>query len=211
MPDNLIAAVVILFTYSIVLLLRSGSLPFLIKKLYLLTAAGKKQQLLRIQPFLELHSGYFKALSENGRKIFINRCLQFVGSKNFIGMEGMKVTFEMEIKLAAAAIQITFGFKNFSFSHYHTVKIFPEPFYSRLHDRYLKGGASTSGVLFFSWKDFLEGYNSPDDRYNLGLHEMAHALRLQLLHGSDFDSRFANYADQWEEIARPEFGSHEPT
>ncbi len=178
---------------------------YLLQRILLLTPSGKAKQYNKVQSLLEKHSAYFNNLSQEAKDRFIRRCLDFVDSKEFIGMEGIKITEEMKLKLASSAIQITFGFKNFYFSHYHTFKIFPEPFYSRMFDRYLKGGTSLGGIMYFSWKDFIHGYAHDDDRYNLGLHEMAHALRLQLLHGSDFDTQFANYADEWEAIAEPEF------
>src|SRR5688572_2982472 len=111
----------------------------------------------------------------------------------------------MKLRMAATASQISFGMSDSAFSHYHTVKIFPESFYSRMHDSYLKGGSSTGGTMFFSWKDFEDGFADPSDRYNLGLHEMAHALRIQLKYGKGFDERFANYVDQWVELSLPEF------
>ncbi|HMT28464.1 MAG TPA: zinc-dependent peptidase, partial [Bacteroidia bacterium] len=180
---------------------------FLLGKILKLTPQGRIKFFQNITNILETSSSYFRALSPEAKKTFLTRCINFNNSIRYIGMEGLTVTEEMRWRLAAAAVQITFGFKNFSLSHYHTIKIFPETFYSRMHDRYLKGGTSTSGVFFFSWKDFVEGYNDSTDRYNLGLHEMGHALRLQLLHGSDFDDRFADYADKWIDIARPEFES----
>ncbi len=172
-----------------------------------LTPQGRRKFFSEIEILLVKSSSFFKALSPEARKIFLRRCIKFNSSTRYIGMEGLTVTDEMKWRFAATAIQITFGFKNFSLSHYHTIKVFPETFYSRLHDRYLKGGASTGGTLFFSWSDFVAGFDDPSDRYNLGLHEMAHALRLQLLHGTDFDQKFANYSDHWEDIARPEFES----
>lgn len=151
------------------------------------------------------HSPFYRNLSTEASKKFLNRTGRFMMGKRFIGMEGLQVTFEMKVRLAATAVQITFGLKKQGLSHYRTVKIFPGTFFSKIHGRHLKGGASTGGTLFFSWKDFEEGYDDPADRYNLGMHEMAHALRLELVHGNDFDSRFADYSDRWLEVALPEF------
>jgi len=179
----------------------------LARKILNLSPQGKRKFFSEIEKILETSSPYFKSLTPEARKTFLIRCVEFNRTIRYIGMEGFTVTEEMKWRFAATAVQITFGFKNFSLSHYHTIKVFPETFYSKMHDRYLKGGASTSGTLFFSWKDFVAGFDDPADRYNLGLHEMAHALRLQLLHGTDFDHKFANYSDHWEDIARPEFES----
>ena len=202
-PQLFVILFLLMFTF--VRFWKTGLISILRQKIVLLTASGKDNEFIRIATVLEKQSRYFNSLSDSGKEKFIKRCILFADSRSFIGMHGMVITDDVKLKLAVAAVQITFGFKNFSFSHYHTFKIFPNEFYSRMHNGYLKGGTSTGGIMYFSWQDFIEGYANSSDRYNLGLHEMAHALRLQLLHGSDFDERFANYADNWEEIARPEF------
>ncbi len=166
---------------------------------------GKKKLWMEYDSLLTANSAFYNTLSPEGRNTFIMKCSQFIFDKRFIGMEGLRITNDIQIRIAATAVQVTYGLKNSAFSHYHTIKIFPESFYSRMHDNYLKGGASSGGTLYFSWKDFEVGFADPGDRYNLGLHEMAHALRLQLKHGGDFDQRFASYSDHWEEIALPEF------
>ena len=158
-----------------------------------------------IGDILEKELPFYGHLSGEGKKKFILRVAGFIASRRFIGMENLQVTFEMKVRIAATAVKLTFGLDKTGMKHYRVIRIFPETFYSRMHDRYLKGGASTGGTLMFSWKDFEEGYRDPADRYNLGLHEMAHALRIELKYGSDFDSRFADYTDHWEHLALPEF------
>jgi hypothetical protein len=68
-----------------------------------------------------------------------------------------------------------------------------------------KGETNTRGIIVLSWQDLKEGYSSPNDNFNLGLHEMAHALELQLLLNNDYDIFFGNYYDKWNLIARDEF------
>jgi len=172
---------------------------------YSLTPSGKAERWNEYHELLLANSAFFKNLSPEGRKVFIVRCSKFISAKVFIGMEGLEVTKEMKLKIAATAVQVTYGLKSSTLSHFHTIKIYPETFYSRMLDNYLKGGTSPGGSMFFSWEDFELGFADPADRYNLGLHEMAHALRVQLRHGTDFDSRFANYVDDWVELALPEF------
>lgn len=158
-----------------------------------------------VRDILIRKSVFFKSLSEKGKNHMIKKSIHFMMSKRFIPMEGIELTDEMIAEISGAAAQLTFGLKNSSFSHFHTIKIFPETFYSKLIDNHLKGGASVSGVLYFSWEDFQLGYADHDDRINLGLHEMAHALRLQLRSGSDFDEWFAGHSDHWIKVAMPEF------
>ena len=138
---------------------------------------------------------YYNQLSHDGRAEFINRLVNFISSKTFVGMEHLEVTDNIKILISASAIQLTFGLENYRLSFFSTIRIYPHYFYSRLFRAELKGGASEAGVLLFSWVDFLKGYEIPDDKYNLGLHEMAHALKLDVLKGEDFDSKFSFYLD----------------
>jgi len=102
-------------------------------------------------------------------------------------------------------VQLTFGLEYFDISHFTLIRIFPERFYFRLYEKYLKGGTSPSGVIFRSWKDFGEGFADPHDKYNLGLHEIAHALKINVTDGDHFDLKFAFYLDNWLDIGMREF------
>lgn len=148
---------------------------------------------------------YYHSLSVSGKRKFITRMVDFMVSKDFQGMHDLSVSEEMKVLISASATQLLFGLKNHILSHYETIRIFPEEFYSKLMNLYMKGGASVNGTILLSWKDFLEGYEKPVDRYNLGLHELAHALKVDVLHGDDFDSRFKDYLNDWEEIGKKEF------
>ena len=148
---------------------------------------------------------YFQNLSVSGKSKFIKRVVEFINSKKFIGHHGLHVTGEMRVLIAASAVQLTFGLKKFILAHYHTIRLYPEAFYSRMLDAHLKGGTSEGGTISLSWADFKEGYSDPEDKYNLGLHEMAHALKLDLIKGYDFDQRFASYFDKWNDVASVTF------
>lgn len=148
---------------------------------------------------------YYRRLTSEGKIKFRKRLIDFMESKNFIGHKGFKVTEEMKVLISASATQLTFGLKEHVLNHYHTIMVSPEAFYSKMMNVYMKGGTSAGGNISLSWKDFVEGYEDEDDKYNLGLHEMAHALKLDVIKGSHFDERFASYLDNWLEIGSVEF------
>ena len=148
---------------------------------------------------------YYQDLSTTGKSKFIKRVVGFVNTKKFIGHHSLEITGEMRVLIAASAVQLTFGLKKYLLAHYHTIRLYPEAFYSRMLDTHLKGGTSEGGTISLSWTDFKDGYADPEDKYNLGLHEMAHALKLDLIKGYDFDERFAAYFDQWNEVALKTF------
>ena len=148
---------------------------------------------------------YYAGLNDDGKIKFVNRVAKFINSKSFIGMEKLKVTLEMKVLVSASAIQLTFGLEKYLMNFFKTIKIYPKYFYSNLLHAELKGGASEAGVLMLSWEDFLMGYRYPHDNYNLGLHEMAHVLKINVIKGSDFDEKFSFYLDKWMDIGKNEF------
>ena len=148
---------------------------------------------------------YYNGLSDAAQKKFFSRLIRFIKSKRFIGKEGLKITPEILVMVGAAAIQLTFGLEKYVIAHFKVIMMFPGTFHFRLLNKDLKGGASPRGTLWLSWEAFQHGYEVPDDKRNLGLHEMAHALKLDVLKGHEFDKAFASYFDDWSDVSSGEF------
>ena len=163
-----------------------------------------QSDIIRYESYLTSIS-YYQNLSITGKAKFVDRLVSLMINKEFDGREELKVMEEMKVLISASAIQLTFGLKEYHLWHYHTIRVYPKEFYSKIMGLRMKGGTSPGGMIALSWKDFKEGYEHPNDKYNLGLHELAHALKLDVTKGDDFDSRFANYLDDWEGIGRREF------
>ena len=103
----------------------------------------------------------------------------FISTKDFIPRKRSRVTWEMKVLIEASAIRITFGFPRVDLSYFKFILIYPEQFYSSINKQYHKGEVNPAAkTIVLGWKDFVEGYLENDGR-NLGLHEMAHALRLE--------------------------------
>lgn len=113
-----------------------------------------------------------------------------------------KVTWEMKVLIAASAIQLTFGFPKVNLRFFRNILVFPESFYSKANEMYHKGEVNPRmKAIVLSWKDFVEGYLTSDGR-NLGLHEMAHALRLEnTVMNGEYDFLDKDLLDQWEKQA----------
>lgn len=133
----------------------------------------------KIDYILDHHSDYYKRLTMAGKARFVNRLRAFEQTKKFVGMQNLEITAEMRVLISAAAIQITFGLKKFIDPHFEVIMVYPESFYLGSINAHMKGGTSPSGRIFLSWADFVHGYAIEDDKYNLGLHEMAHALKIE--------------------------------
>lgn len=68
-----------------------------------------------------------------------------------------------------------------------------------------KGETNLGGFMCFSWKDFVSGNQTPDDKINLGLHEFGHALRFNGISGDETDYFFEHYFKRWLACAAREF------
>jgi len=135
----------------------------------------------------------------------MSRVLEFMEDKYFVGREGLIITDEIKLLISASAIQLTFGLRDYKISHLHTINVFPRVFYSKLFETHFKGLSTQGGVLSLSWNDFKEGYSDDHDRLNLGLHELAHALNIDLDEDGNFDRHFSDAFERWKERAVDEF------
>lgn len=135
----------------------------------------------------------------------MSRVLEFMEDKYFVGREGLVITDEIRLLISASAIQLTFGLRDYMITHLHTINVFPRIFYSKLFETHFKGLSTQGGVLSLSWHDFREGYADGHDRLNLGLHELAHALNIDLDEEGNSDQNFANSFERWKERGIEEF------
>ncbi|MEO8148870.1 MAG: zinc-dependent peptidase [Bacteroidia bacterium] len=147
---------------------------------------------------------YYTHLSDEGKQRFCNRVKTFMQQKEFEGMEDFEVTDEVRILISAAAVQLTFGLHDYSLEGHHLIRIFPTTFYNTRTGAEYKGLTLQQRLTVLSWEDFEQGYLIDDDNFNLGLHELAHVLRLSV-NTDDFDRHFARYLDDWDEASNAEF------
>lgn len=141
---------------------------------------------------------YYGYLSPRGKDKFAGRVVRFLADKKMLGMEGLVITDEIRVMISAAATQLTFGLEKHMLLHFHTIQVYPQVFFSKMADAHLKGGATPRGRMMLSWKDFQHGYAAADDKLNLGLHEMAHALLLDMLHGAVSNEHLEAEIGRWE-------------
>ncbi len=129
--------------------------------------------------YLEKHFIFYKKLPPKSKGIFSRRVAQFINHKKFIPREMERVSREMKVLIAASAIQLTFGFPKLSLKWFRYILVYPDVFFSNANQAHHKGEVNPRAKsIVLSWKHFVEGYLKADGR-NLGLHEMAHALRLE--------------------------------
>lgn len=145
------------------------------------------------QPYIYKYFPVLNKLSEDDRLIFESRVQKFINMKTFRTRGEIKqATPEMKALIAGSAIQITMGYPDVYFSHFRTIIIYPDKYYSRLTGKYHQGEVNQLGVIVLSWKSFMDGFRDPRDGVNLGYHEMAHALKLHDIVDNDEYSFFDN-------------------
>jgi MtfA peptidase len=129
---------------------------------------------------------YYKNLSARNKKVFERRVQKFINMKEFIPRGDLsEITSQMEVLIAASAIQITFGLPSVYLTQFKNIIVYPEVFYSTSSAAYHRGEVNTHGFIVLSWKNFVEGYANNTDGRNLALHEMAHALKTADAMGGD--------------------------
>jgi Mlc titration factor MtfA (ptsG expression regulator) len=143
---------------------------------------------------------FFRKLNAEDQRIFVERVQYFLKEKDYQGMDGQVITDEIRTIVAASAVQISFRLTMWKFPSFHTFRIYPESFYSNLFRKYLKGGAGRTGQIWFSLRDYRDGYAHPDNGINLGLHEMAHAVIIEMENGN-LDDQFTNAYEVIEKLA----------
>lgn len=156
-----------------------------------------------VRSILGKYFTYYNMLTASGKANFEQRVVHFIQKKRFIPRGFKKVTLEMKVLIAASAVQLTFGLPEVVLQHFNKILIYPQPYFSVITQSYHKGEVNPGvRAIVLSWKNFLEGYAKPHDSINLGLHEMAHALKLEnLIEHEEYNFFPEKILEQWRQQA----------
>ena len=129
---------------------------------------------------LQKYFPYYQLLSPGNKQRFERKVCNFLYRKQFIPRNIDEVTIEAKVLIAACAVQLTFGLPDIYLQHFDKILVYPNEYYSSITKQFHKGEVNPRfGIIVLSWKNFVEGFLKGQDSVNLGLHEMAHALRLE--------------------------------
>jgi Mlc titration factor MtfA (ptsG expression regulator) len=136
----------------------------------------------RIRDILLKYFTFYQKLSPQNKTIFERKLVKFLYSKRFIPRNVPEVSIEAKVLISASAVQLTFGLPDIYLRHFHTILVYPDDYYSSITKRFHKGEVNPRfGFIVLSWQSFVDGYINQTDSFNVGLHEMAHALRLETI------------------------------
>ena len=143
---------------------------------YLLTTNLKPHY----KAILEQKFSYYNHLNAQDKLIFEKRVQKFINVKEFVPRGGIKtITPEMKALIAASAIQLTFGYPSIYFMHFWKIILYKTDYYSNITQKYHQGEVNTRGYIILSWVNFVRGYDESTSGRNLGLHELAHAMKIE--------------------------------
>jgi len=140
-----------------------------------------QQQLTDSQLFvLQTQFPFYQQLSSKYQAYFEHRVKKFILKYQFIGQQGQSITDEVKVLIAATSVMLTFGMRNYLYTVFTKIVVFPTKYYSAATQAYHIGEFNPAlKTIAFSWEDFVAGYQNAHDNRNLGLHEFTHALHFQ--------------------------------
>ena len=129
---------------------------------------------------------YYNSLSDKKKKYFEHRVATFIEKYEFIGKEDFIITDEVQVLIASTSVMLSFGLRNYLFTNFDKIVVYPSQYYSNINEAYHKGEFNPRmKAVVFSWEDFIAGYETNSDNLNLGIHEFAHVLHIHGLKSQD--------------------------
>lgn len=124
---------------------------------------------------------YYQRLNQGHKDEFVKKLELVLTSKLFIGRGNISVVnSEMKILIGATIVMVTFGWNDIRLAHFNKILIYPDTYYSTISKQYHRGEVNPKqGIVVLSWNCFLNGLEDQKDGINLGIHEIAHALKLE--------------------------------
>jgi Mlc titration factor MtfA (ptsG expression regulator) len=187
-------------------------------------AARQWRERLERQPFpaqwraiIRRRVPYYRRLPPDLQTQLRKRILIFVAEKAFIGCNGLVITDEIRVTIAAQACLLILNRRTDCYPDLRQVLVYPGAFVvDRVQTdgigvlqeqrRVLSGESWSQGQVILSWDDVLEGAAVVDDGRNVVIHEFAHQLDQQAgyANGAPILARRERYS-RWARVMSEEF------
>lgn len=176
-----------------------------IRRIYFSTLLTSRKRYNHVSNLLETHFPYYRKLAtQKERNRFVRRVICFSRLKEF-RFQDMEKSKDVCDLVSAAAIQLTFGLRNFRLPYFDTLHIINGEYRHFAYATPFQGHVS-NGQIYLSWPHVKYGYEQKNDSYNVGLHEMAHALAWQNYYTEDnHDPHFRRHFPEFSAVGRPLF------
>lgn len=143
---------------------------------------------------------FYRELDARHQLYFQHRLHRFLRRYTFAAREGLDITDEMKLKVAATWVMLTFGLRKYLTDMFEVIVLYPDVYTSAVSDNYHYAEYNPGAkAVVFSWKHFEAGLDFKANNVNLGLHEFAHVVHT----GSKrqgFGAAGALYVDTFEKI-----------
>ena len=186
--------------------------------------AERQRQRIRAQPFpaawreiLKRRVPYVRALPADLQLQLKQHIQVFVAEKAFIGCDGLEITDEMRVTIAAQACLLILNRPRGYYPHLRQILVYPSSFVvQREHTdgagishqgrQVLSGESWSEGQVILSWRDTLRDAATPDDGRNVVIHEFAHQLDQETgtANGAPVLARREHYA-RWAQVLGSEY------
>ncbi|MFP5438585.1 MAG: zinc-dependent peptidase [Bacteroidia bacterium] len=151
---------------------------------------------------LENEFRFYQELSEEHKEYFRHRVATFMKRYKFIGRDGLTVTDEMRVKVAATWVILTFGLRHYLTDMFTVIVLYPDVYRSVMARAYnLAEFNIPAGAVVFSWRHFNAGLDFNASNINLGLHEFAHVVHTGAME-KNFGAGGDMYADMYRKIVQ---------
>ena len=169
---------------------------------------------------LERHVPFFRRLSANDQAELLGHIQVFLAEKRFEGCDGLEITDEVRVTIAAQACLLLLHRKTDYFPRLLTILVYPS-IYVAEERRHVHGHVWQEGkiarlgetgrwldALVLAWDAAKSGAADPSDGKNVVLHEFAHQLDYE--NYAEDGAPALETRDQqlsWQEVMRIEFAS----
>ncbi|MEW6990984.1 zinc-dependent peptidase [Colwelliaceae bacterium 6441] len=175
-------------------------LPILIGALLIGYSAAKpywreyQRDKIRNQPFkkewrkiIQRRVPYFRKMPADLQLQLKQHIQVFLTEKSFVGCNGVKITDEIKVTVAAQACLLLLNRKTHYYPKLRTILVYPRAFVKEQQStgaggvkytqkKALSGESWDFGKVVLSWQDTLDGAQITDDGHNVVIHEFAHQL-----------------------------------
>jgi MtfA peptidase len=187
----------------------------------------RRRRRLQAQPFpkewlvtIERNVSFFHRLSANDQAELLGHIQVFLAEKRFEGCDGLEITDEVRVTIAAQACLLLLHRKTDYFPRLLTILVYPSTYLAE-DRRHVRGHVWQEGkmarlgetgrwldAIVLAWDAVKSGAADPSDGKNVVLHEFAHQLDYEN-YAEDGAPALATRDQRlsWQEVMRGEFAS----